>query len=363
MSGYHVVVGVECGLPVLRGQRTVSDLVGIHGFSYAEGLWCQVGEATADHSGPAGVVDLRPPGACRAQSLSQGSIDRLDPLVGGQVVDVREKGVGGQRIVALDDSLGEVLGGSACVSVPISGETLGGGKVEDTDLGGSTLLAVSIVHGAEGLVALEFDDAGHVVGLETLLEDGRVCEGVDLPALDLVVAGDGDVAVGEELAEGGRGPGVEAEQLGVSRGALDVQFFGGAPEVSEDSALGGGAEFCDGVDLVVGAGQGGRVGDKECFGGVQVGDGCYSFDGSVVIEIDSTTLRTLVSSIIDKKIPFGHLVKLLCCCKLVNYISIRKNNIFMFIHMSMRETGSNICSMFDPHCSSPIHSFCNFTFK
>jgi len=94
------------------------------------------------------------------------------------------------------------------------------------------LLAVSVLHGAVRLVPLEFDDAGHVVCLQSFLEDGCICQRVDLSSLYRVVSRDGHLAVGEHLALGGGRPGLLVEQFGVSFGSLDVQGLRRAPEIS-----------------------------------------------------------------------------------------------------------------------------------
>lgn len=99
-------------------------------------------------------------------------------------------------------------GRSACVSVGVAREAPSVREVENAHLGGGTLLAASVVHGAEGLVLLQLDDTGHVVRLEFLLQHGGVCQRVDLPALHGLVAADGNLAVAEHLSHRRCSPGL-----------------------------------------------------------------------------------------------------------------------------------------------------------
>lgn len=112
-------------------------------------------------------------------------------------------------------------------------------------------MAISVLHGTVRVVAFELDDAGYVVSLESFADNWSVSQRVDLSAFDLLIAADGNLAVGEHLAVGGGCPWLLIEQFGVSFGALNVQSFGRTPEIGKSRAFGGGSEFVDGVDSLV----------------------------------------------------------------------------------------------------------------
>lgn len=73
-------------------------------------------------------------------------------------------------------------------------------KVLHTNIRSCTFLTVSVVHGAEGLVLLQLDNARDIVGLQSFAQDRGVSQRIDLSTFDCLISTDSNLSIAEHLS-------------------------------------------------------------------------------------------------------------------------------------------------------------------